>query len=123
MKIKIPFLFAIILFLSLSCKEKKDKLTTTIKDSLQTAVIQYKAMDKTVPDNMLPRTSNLDSSLQLNKPDWWTSGFYPGSLWYLYEFSNDEEIKNIALKKLKTIEDQQFFIEILIVEKFRQLLA
>ena len=105
MKTKITLLIISTFICVMSCNNEKN----IIENSLQTAVIQYKAMDKTVPDSMLPRTTNPDGSLRLNKPDWWTSGFYPGSLWYLYEFSNDEVIKNIALKKLKTIEEQQFF--------------
>ena len=28
----------------------------------------------------------------------WTSGFYPGSLWYLYELTGDEELKEQAIK-------------------------
>ena len=28
----------------------------------------------------------------------WTSGFWPGSLWYLYEYSGDEELREAAFK-------------------------
>ena len=28
----------------------------------------------------------------------WTSGFFPGSLWYIYEFTNDEAVKAEAIK-------------------------
>ena len=28
----------------------------------------------------------------------WTSGFFPGSLWYIYEFTNDESVKAEAIK-------------------------
>ena len=28
----------------------------------------------------------------------WTSGFFPGSLWYVYEFTNDEAVKAEAIK-------------------------
>ncbi|MFV0344856.1 MAG: glycoside hydrolase family 88 protein [Bacteroidales bacterium] len=34
----------------------------------------------------------------------WTSGFYPGCLWYLYEYSKDNKIKEEAVKSTKAIE-------------------
>jgi len=61
-----------------------------------------------LPDSLLPRTTNLDSTLRTNQPSWWTSGFYPGTLWYLYQFSGDSKIKKIAERRLAIIEDQKF---------------
>ncbi|MFV0483640.1 MAG: glycoside hydrolase family 88 protein [Bacteroidales bacterium] len=34
----------------------------------------------------------------------WTSGFYPGCLWYLYEYSKDNKVKEEAIKSTKAIE-------------------
>jgi rhamnogalacturonyl hydrolase YesR len=65
-------------------------------------------MEATLPDSLLPRTTNPDGTLRTNKPNWWTSGFYPGTLWYLYQFSADSEIKQIAQKRLKIIETQKY---------------
>lgn len=37
---------------------------------------------------------------------WWCSGFYPGTLWYIYEYSGDPQFKSLARKntlKLDTL--------------------
>ncbi len=36
-----------------------------------------------------PRTTNPDGSLVLVHPHDWTSGFFPGELWMMYDFTND----------------------------------
>jgi len=43
----------------------------------------------------LPRTF-VDGQLQLVRPVDWTSGFFPGSLWYLYECTGDAQWKAAA---------------------------
>ena len=37
-----------------------------------------------------PRTTE-DGKLKMVRPRDWTSGFFPGSLWYMYEYTNDEK--------------------------------
>ncbi|ASZ14553.1 glycoside hydrolase family 88 protein [Chitinophaga pendula] len=70
---------------------------------------QYKRMATTVPDSLLPRTTNpKDGSLVTAKSNWWTCGFYPGTLWLLYEFSKDEALKKEALKRLAVVEKEQY---------------
>lgn len=51
---------------------------------------QYQEMSSVLPSyDVYPRTTADDGNLWLCESDWWTSGFYPGSLWYLYEFFGD----------------------------------
>ena len=45
-----------------------------------------------------PRTIKADGSLSLVAPRDWTSGFFPGSMWYLYEMSGDDFWKEKAIK-------------------------
>ncbi len=85
-----------------------DDLTSTIDQSLDMAIAQYKAMDKTVSDSLMPRSTNPDGSLMTNEFWWWTSGFFPGSLWYLYEDSGDEEVLQLARKRTHAIEGEQW---------------
>jgi unsaturated chondroitin disaccharide hydrolase len=53
----------------------KAHLTNNLKDHL----------DKTT----FPRSINADGSLDLVPSRDWTSGFYPGSLWYMYDYTKD----------------------------------
>ncbi len=45
---------------------------------------------------IVPRTLNEDGALQLSPSKEWTSGFYPGSLWYMYEYTGDKYWKEKA---------------------------
>lgn len=57
------------------------------------AVEQYMGMLKANSNNsQYPRSTNADGSLNLVDPSDWTSGFFPGSLWYLYEYSNNTKL-------------------------------
>ncbi len=37
-----------------------------------------------------------DGAIELSNSSWWTSGFYPGTLWYLYEYTGDKDILSAA---------------------------
>ena len=39
---------------------------------------------------------------------WWTSGFYPGTLWYCYEYSNDPQIRAAAEEMTSRVEKQKY---------------
>ena len=58
-------------------------------------------------DKLLPKTIK-DGKLVTCLPDWWTSGFFPGSLWYLYEYSHNNDVKNMAELFTKRVENQKF---------------
>ncbi|MFW5891940.1 MAG: glycoside hydrolase family 88 protein [Bacteroidota bacterium] len=71
--------------------------------SLERAAQQYKRMMQTIPDSVLPRTFQSDTMVYSNIY-WWTSGFFPGSLWYLYEHTGDETFMEEARKRTMLLE-------------------
>ena len=70
-----------------------------VNNDLQFALTQYKHMAQHVPEGLLPRSTNNDGGLMTSKTDWWTSGFYPGTLWYLYEYTHDTAVQAEAIKR------------------------
>lgn len=77
--------------------------------ALQLAARQYKGMAATLPDNVLPRTTNSkDGSLMTSDSEWWTSGFYPGTNWYLFEYTKDPAFKTEALKRMELVKKEQY---------------
>jgi len=56
-----------------------------------------------------PRTINPDGSLKTVGIYGWTSGFFAGSLWYLYEISQDEKWKNEAIKWTEALDTIQYW--------------
>jgi hypothetical protein len=61
------------------------------------AQVQYRGMLKQMEayPGLLPRTVD-KGKFSAVKPDDWTSGFFPGALWYLYEYTKAEEWKIAA---------------------------
>ena len=66
------------------------------------AVGQLQLLDVNTPEGKFPRTSE-KGELKYTNPKWWCVGFYPGSLWYTYEYTGDSCIKELAEKYTKQI--------------------
>ena len=89
-------------------KANKDLLAKA-DNALQLAAKQYKGMMTTLPEGVLPKTtSNKDGSLVTANSDWWTAGFYPGTNWYLYEYTKDPVFKAEALKRMELVKKEQY---------------
>lgn len=54
-----------------------------------------------------PRTIEDDGTLRLVASRDWTSGFFPGELWYMYEYTQDDYWKKKAQEFTGNIEDQK----------------
>jgi hypothetical protein len=66
-----------------------DELLVVIPDNFAFAAQQYERMLASITDtNRLPRTLE-QGKVKMVKPSDWTSGFFPGSLWLVYEFNRD----------------------------------
>ena len=55
-----------------------------------------------------PRTTDSDGDLKFVTIDEWTGGFWPGALWYMYEFTKEDFWKKNALKWTKSLEKNQY---------------
>lgn len=54
-----------------------------------------------------PRTLSDSATVEFVHSGDWTSGFYPGCLWYAYELSNDPLFQQSAIERTRLIEDQK----------------
>jgi len=86
----------------------KPEMIKLADKTLDFAARQYRHMAATVPDSLLPRSTNKDGSLMTSTSSWWTCGFYPGTLWYLYEYTKEEAIKQEAIKRMALVENNQY---------------
>ncbi len=55
----------------------------------------------------IPRYTLPDGRWQTSTPSEWTSGFFPGTLWYLYEQSRDTVLRNAAGRWTVLVEGQK----------------
>jgi len=78
-----------------------------VETSLDNAVKQIKVLAEKSADNMLPKTFDKGKNFD-SETGWWTSGFYPGTLLYLYEYSGDKALLELAKAKLLLLEKEKF---------------
>lgn len=78
--------------------------------ALDRAVTQYKQMYAVIDSipEMLPRSVDKNGALETSDSYFWTSGFYPGTLWYLYEYAKDERLKDMASRMSDRVEIQKY---------------
>lgn len=89
--------------------QPKPALIRLIDANLHQAVNQYKILMSKVPAGRLPKTFYAGpEKLETSDAGWWTSGFYSGSLFYLYEFSHDTALLHEAVNRLKLLEPEQY---------------
>ena len=80
------------------------------------AAVQFSILDNNLDSALVvsqdqyvyPRSINKDGSLMTSHYKWWCSGFYPGSLWYVYEYTGDDKFKDLALKYQAGLEPLRF---------------
>ncbi len=101
MKIKLIVLGSIFGLFSMSCKTEsyKDRLLTQTEkeqitfdvDSITEFIVhQYKkSLEYAGKGDMIPRNSYKDGTIRLVPIEDWVSGFYAGTLWYIYELTGD----------------------------------
>ena len=66
---------------------------------------QYSLMDTALAEDRYPRCTDEDGGLVTTADiEWWCSGFHPGSLWYIYEYTGDEKFKDMAWKYTRRLE-------------------
>ena len=97
----------VVVFLSLNLFAES---TISIIDKiLKKTVLQYSQLAKTAVKypNKLPKTFQQDSVVMADAA-WWTSGFFPGTLWYIYEASKDKNIKVLAEQFSARAEGQKY---------------
>lgn len=81
-------------------------MESVVHQGLDRAMVQYKNMAEmmdTIPD-VLPKTILPDGTLETAVPTWWTSGFMPGVLWNLYEYSGDKAYYEMADRFTRRVE-------------------
>jgi unsaturated chondroitin disaccharide hydrolase len=96
-----------VLFL-FTCKPAPQSFSQIIVENLDLALKQYKQLAAAVPDSLQPFSEKPDGSINASRSSWWTSGFFSGTLWNLYRYTKDPQLKDIAQRRLKTISKEQF---------------
>lgn len=84
---------------------KNEQNLDFVAKSFAVAEEQYSNMLNSQTDiTSFPRTINKDGEV-VGTDEWdWTGGFFPGGLWYIYEYSGNENFKQAAIKWTEALE-------------------
>ncbi|MEZ2334366.1 glycoside hydrolase family 88 protein [Mucilaginibacter sp. RCC_168] len=112
----LPVIAFVFLFSALSLNlraqstfKPQKELLSTIKKNFKDADDQYKFLAKQISPQEFPKTYHPDTKKQENSNSgWWCSGFYPGSLLYLYEQDHDQQLLTEANRILGVLAKEQF---------------
>ncbi|MBQ4531650.1 MAG: glycoside hydrolase family 88 protein [Alistipes sp.] len=102
---KILLFSALMVAVMLSGCSERYELKKDLKQALKVAVEQNKQQAARMDgfEGKLPRTFE-KGEVKFTDASGWVCGFFPGSLWLLYEHTGDEELKTLAEKYTRRVE-------------------
>lgn len=115
-----PLAFLLLIVITQCDKKDSIKKEVTIQQESKEELIKrvFKISEKlyaglirtidTVNPLMQPRSLNKDGTIRLVSKEDWTSGFFPGALWYLYEYTQKDNWKKEAEKFTQALDSAQF---------------
>ena len=110
---KINQLAVIFLALLAACSGSEQSAEITFNDQIESIYnlgdSQYQLLATNISSNQFPKTFE-DSKVQTSGSGWWCSGFYPGTLFYLFEETGDSTLLDLATEKLLELEKEQYNI-------------
>lgn len=85
------------------------QLMSTINKNFIDAAAQYKILMKALPTEKFPKTYfPLTNKYEFSNSGWWCSGFYPGTLLYIFEQTGDSVLYSEAGRILEVLKKEQF---------------
>ena len=89
---------------------QNDTMYIRCTQALNFAFDQANRMIKSLPVNptQIPSSLSVSGGLNLVNPSDWTSGFFPGELWYLSEYKKDAVMQGDAKKYTQLLQAQQY---------------
>jgi unsaturated chondroitin disaccharide hydrolase len=88
----------------------KDNITAEafVNEQMKTVEQQYIQMAQKLNDSIKPPRTSINGTVKCVQTADWTSGFFGGSLWYLYEYSKKQAFLEAAKKWTSVLEKEQF---------------
>jgi len=108
-QLSLVIIFSVVSIFSLA-QGANDEMRKLIKDNFEFADSQYRYMMTLLPAGMTPQSYEAKDNKFISRDiQWWCSGFYPGSLWYIYEQTEDPVIRKEAERMLEVIKPNESY--------------
>jgi hypothetical protein len=105
----------LLVFTSICSAQKNIKFTPNkhllevIDQNFREGASQYHFQMKNIPDGKFPKTYYPEKDkLEFSGSEWWCSGFYPGTLLYLFEQTKQQTLLTEADRMLNLLKKEQF---------------
>ena len=98
--------FLIIIIISCSSPSEPQPQDIETVEALAIEKLLLSSFD--VPENQYPIFTNSTKKWVLTTSTSWTSGFYPGCLWYGYKLSGNAQLKNMAEQFTQGLFEEQY---------------
>lgn len=110
MKTNALFIVLVALVLSSCANSNKSSSPNIIADNIAFAEKQIGHQVKIIEESgkvLNPRTVHCNE-IEYVPIDDWTSGFFPGTMWYMYELTGDEKWKTLGVKYTEELDSVKF---------------
>ena len=110
MKTNALFIVLVALVLSSCANSNKSSSPNIIADNIAFAEKQIGHQVKIIEESgkvLNPRTVHCNEIEYVPIEDW-TSGFFPGTMWYMYELTGDEKWKTLGVKYTEELDSVKF---------------
>lgn len=107
---KLLFFFSLLFFHQevLNAQTGEQPMAKLIDAQFKFAAQQYKVLAKNVPADQMPKTYYPETGKSENSgTGWWCSGFFPGTLLYVYEYTKDAALLKEARARLAILEKEK----------------
>ena len=84
--------------------EGEESIAQIAERVVKVAKAQYPLLEARLAEGMTPRGLNEDGSVKDRNVGSWTSGFFPGNLWYVYMLSPDAEVLAMAERQTHVLD-------------------
>ncbi len=88
-------------------EQSSESIDSASVEPLELAAVQYKGMMENVSPGEFPRSFE-NGELITSGSGWWCSGFYPGSLIYLFENTGDSVFWDEAMVVMDSLKKEQY---------------
>jgi len=106
---KLKFILVFCLLLVFKVGFSRTKPVVDVKKEFAFAAKQYEGMLLSHPDiTKFPQSTKPDGSPDNRFSSWWCSGFFGGSLWFIYEFTGDNKWKKAANIWTMAVEKEKY---------------
>ena len=104
-------LLGVSLLVTTACSSPKNSKVDFIEDNIANNVAQQTIQTDIIEKSgkiLNPRTIDEKGNIVYVPIDDWTSGFYPGNIWYTYELTKDEKWLPLAKKYTEALDSVQY---------------